>query len=163
MIQLAFERRPRHSQGADVVAEISGDTQENRTRLRRSNMLYEREAKGSVEEVKQRLEQATKENKFGVIAVIDLKQKMQDKGVDFGPQCLILEVCNPAQAKKVLETNMSISTALPCRISVYEEGGKVKVSTIKPTVMLGLYKNPELASVAESVEETIIRIIDAAC
>jgi uncharacterized protein (DUF302 family) len=126
-------------------------------------MVYEREAKGSVQEVRQRLEEATKANKFGVLAVIDLKEKMQAKGVEFGPQCVIVEVCNPVQAKKVLEANMAVSTALPCRISIYQKDGKVKVATLKPTAILGLFSSPELIPVARSVEDTIIRIIDAAC
>jgi uncharacterized protein (DUF302 family) len=40
---------------------------------------------------------------------------MAKKGVEFAHECLIFEVCQPQQAKKVLEQNMSVSTALPCR------------------------------------------------
>jgi len=87
---------------------------------------------------------------------------MASKGIDFDPECRIIEVCNPCQAKDVLNENMSISTALPCRISVYEEGGKVKIATIRPTYMLDLFDNPALKYVAQSVEETIIRIISMA-
>jgi uncharacterized protein (DUF302 family) len=47
---------------------------------------------------------------------------MAKKGVEFSKECLTYEVCNPFQAKKVLEANPSISTALPCRIAVFEEG-----------------------------------------
>jgi len=126
-------------------------------------MLYKREAKGSVEEVKQRLEEATKANKFGVLGTINLKKKMEDKGIAFDAQCQILEVCNPGQAKKVLEGNMDISTLLPCRIAVYEQDGKVVVTTLKPTVLLGLFDSPDLAPVAEDVEKTMIQIIDDAC
>jgi len=46
-------------------------------------------------------------------------------------ECLIFEVCRPQQAKKVLEENMSISTMLPCRISLYEEGGKTILASLK--------------------------------
>ena len=126
-------------------------------------MLYTRETHGTVQEVVHRLEEAAKANKFGVLGVIDLKEKMQAKGVEFGPACAIVEVCNPVQAKKVLESNMAISTALPCRISVYEEAGMVKVATLRPTAVLGLFGSADLAPVAQSVEETIVRIIDAAC
>jgi uncharacterized protein (DUF302 family) len=126
-------------------------------------MLYERTAKASVDEVCDKLTQAATDNRFGVLGTYDLKQKMADKGVDFGPQCRVLEVCNPQQAKTVLEANPSISTALPCRIAVYEQGGKTMVSTLKPTRLLSLFGNPELQPVAQEVEQTIIRIIDAAC
>ena len=126
-------------------------------------MLYEKEATGSVDEVRLKVEEATMANGFSVMAVINLKGKMAAKGVEFGPECQIVEVCNPVQARKVLEANMALSTALPCRISVYEESGKVKVATIKPTAIIGLFGSHELGPVATSVEETIIRIIDTAC
>ena len=126
-------------------------------------MLYEREVQGSIDEVCAKLTKAVADQKFGVLGVHDLKQKMADKGVSFGPQCRILEVCNPHQAKIVLEANPSISTALPCRIAVYEHGGKTVVSTLKPTAVLSLFGNPELQSVAQEVETAILHMIDAAC
>ncbi len=126
-------------------------------------MLYIKETDKSIDEVCEDIQKAAAENKFGVLGVIDLKEKMAAKGVQFGPQCRIIEVCNPAQAKKVLEDKMTISSALPCRISVYEEGGKVKVATLRPTVLLNLFGNPELEPVAREVEDTILRIIDSAC
>lgn len=57
---------------------------------------------------------------------------------------------------------MSISTALPCRISTYEEGDKIKVATIRPTLLLNLFDSPELQTVAREVEDTLVTIIDTA-
>jgi uncharacterized protein (DUF302 family) len=125
-------------------------------------MLYIKEVIGSVDDIVGKIEQAAKDNDFGVLDIHDLKQKMASKGIDFAPECRIIEVCNPHKAKEVLENNMAISTALPCRISVYEQDGKVKIATIRPTYMLDLFDNPALKSVAQSVEETIIRIISTA-
>ena len=125
-------------------------------------MLYVKEVYGSVDDVVAKIEQAAKDNDFGVLDIHDLKQKMASKGVDFAPECRIVEVCNPYTAKEVLENNMAISAALPCRISVYEEDGKVKIATIRPTYMLDLFDSPGLKSLARSVEETIIRIISVA-
>jgi uncharacterized protein (DUF302 family) len=59
----------------------------------------------------------------------------------------------------VLEANLQVSTALPCRISVYEEGGKTKLATIRPTALIGLYGTPELKHVAEEVEHTMVAIM----
>ena len=125
-------------------------------------MLYVQEIGGSVDDVVRKIEQAAKDNDFGVLDIHDLKQKMVAKGVDFAPECRIIEVCSPQKAKEVLENNMAISTALPCRISVYEEDGKVKIATIRPTYMLDLFDSPKLKSIAQNVEETIIRIISVA-
>lgn len=128
-------------------------------------MLYERTTAGTVDAVCDKLCDATTAANFGVLGVHDLKQKMESKGVPFSRECRIIEVCNPKQAKAVLEANMAISTALPCRIAVYDEGDgdRVKVSTLKPTAVLALYGSVELEPVAKDVEETIVRIIDTAC
>jgi uncharacterized protein (DUF302 family) len=126
-------------------------------------MLYERETTATVAEVCAKLTEAAADNKFGVLGMHDLKQKMAEKGVNFGPQCRILEVCNPHQAKVVLEANPRISTALPCRIAVYEHHGKTVVSTLKPTELLSLFGDPDLHPTAQGVESAIIRMIDAAC
>jgi uncharacterized protein (DUF302 family) len=105
------------------------------------------------------LEQAVVRHKFGVMGVHDLKAKMAEKGVPFARECRIFEVCNPHQAKRVLEANLEISTALPCRISVYEEGGKTKLATIRPSALIELFRTPELKDVAAEVEDTLIRIM----
>jgi uncharacterized protein (DUF302 family) len=105
------------------------------------------------------LEQAVARHKFGVLGVHDLKAKLAEKGVPFGPECRIFEVCNPHQAKKVLEAHLEVSTALPCRISVYEEGGRTKLATIRPTALIGLYGTPALKSVADEVEDTMVAIM----
>lgn len=126
------------------------------------NVLYVRKTKGTVDAVGQRLETAVKAHKFGVIAVIDLKGKMAENGVEFRNACKIYEVCNPTQAKRVLEKNMSISTALPCRIAVYEENNRVKVATMLPTETLGLFSVPDLAPVAQEVERETKAMMDEA-
>ncbi len=126
------------------------------------SILYVKEVNETVESVGKRLEEAVKAHKFGVIAVIDLKAKMAEKGVEFGNACRVYEVCNPVQAKRVLDNDMSIATALPCRIAVYEEKNRVKVATMLPTQMLALFSVPDLAPVAQDVEEKIKAMIDQA-
>ena len=108
------------------------------------------------------LEKAVANHKFGILGVHDLKAKMAEKGVAFARECRIYEVCNPHQAKRVLEANLEISTALPCRISLYEEAGMLKLATISPTAMISLYPNPELRGVAEEVEATLMTIMKEA-
>ena len=108
------------------------------------------------------LQAAVEDNHFGVMQVHDHKKTMNKKGVEFARECLIFEVCQPQQAKKVLDENMSVSTALPCRISVYEEGGKTILATLKPTSLLALFNTPQLKGVAQEVEESIVKIMKEA-
>lgn len=125
-------------------------------------MLYRVDSKKPLSQVARDLETAAQKHKFGVLAVHDLKAKLKEKGVDFNRDCLIYEVCNPQQAKKVLEVNTEISTALPCRISVYPQGSGVTLATIRPTAMLDMFHTPELRTVAEEVEAVIVKIMDEA-
>ena len=56
--------------------------------------------------------------------------------------------------------NTDLNMALPCRVSVYSEGGKTKIGMMKPSAMLkALSDSPALARVAQEVEETIIQMI----
>jgi uncharacterized protein (DUF302 family) len=122
-------------------------------------MLHIVETKKPLANVVRDLEQAVARHKFGVLGVHDLKAKMAEKGVPFTRECRIFEVCNPQQAKTVLEANLEISTALPCRISVYEEGEVTKLAIIKPTAMIELYATPGLQGVAKEVEATLEAIM----
>jgi uncharacterized protein (DUF302 family) len=105
------------------------------------------------------LQTAVTAHHFGVMQVHNLKETMNRKGVDFTRECLVFEVCQPQQARKVLEANMSISSALPCRISIYEEDGKSMLATLKPTTLLAMFHAPQLEDVAQEVEDTIIKIM----
>jgi uncharacterized protein (DUF302 family) len=125
-------------------------------------MLYRVHTQKSLEEVGRALEAAAQRHKFGVLGVHDLQAKMREKGVEFDRACRIFEVCNPQQAKKVLEANAEISTALPCRISVYSEGDGVTLATLRPTALIGMFETPGLRAVAEEVEETLIAMMQEA-
>ncbi len=125
-------------------------------------MLFEIESAKTIDQVCQDLEKAVVEYKFGVMTVHNLKETMKKKGVEFDRECRIFEVCNPHQAKRVLEKNMEISTALPCRISVFTDAGKVKLATLKPTALVAQFNVPELQGVAKEVEDTLIQIMKKA-
>ena len=125
-------------------------------------MLIQLSTDKTVTEAAAALQAAVQANHFGVMQVYNLKETMAKKGVEFARECLIFEVCQPQQAKKVLEENMSVSTALPCRISIYEEGGKTILATLKPTTLLAMFNTPQLQGVAQEVEDTIVKIMKEA-
>ena len=127
-------------------------------------MLYTKEASGSFQETLDRLSQAVTAHHFGVIETIDIKSKLNAKGVEFGRDCTVFEVCDPHRAKRILDVDMSLSTALPCRIAVYEHDGKVFVAMLRPTVLLGLYAQAaQVSEVAAEVDQDLVAVIDAAC
>ena len=109
------------------------------------------------------LEAAVLRHKFGVLHVHDLGATLRGKGIAFNEECKVFEVCNPAQAAKVLATDMRLNMALPCRISVYTEKGKTKIGLIKPVPMLSaLSQDAALGQIAKEVEEKTIQMVDEA-
>lgn len=125
-------------------------------------MLYQITTDKSMTAAAADLQAAVVAHQFGVMHVHNLKETMARKGVDFSRECLVFEVCQPQQAKKVLEANMGVSTALPCRISVYEQDGKTVLATLRPTQLLALFDVPQLATVAGEVEATLFKIMQEA-
>lgn len=126
-------------------------------------MYYIVETGKSFDQASADLESAVKHNGFGVLHVHDLGANLRGKGIAFDNECKIFEVCNPAQAAKVLSTDMHLNMALPCRISVFTEQGKTKIGLIKPMQMLSaLSQDAALIEVAREVEKKTIQMVDEA-
>lgn len=114
----------------------------------------------SVDQAVADLEEAVKRHSFGVLHSYNLKQTLHNKGIDLENECRILEICNPHKAKAVLDSDMSMNMALPCRISVYSEDGITKIGMISPKSMLAaLSDSEELMKVAEEVEDATVKMI----
>jgi uncharacterized protein (DUF302 family) len=123
-------------------------------------MVFEKESRKSTAEIDAAIREAAARHKFGVLSVINLKEKMADKGIDFASECSVYEVCNPHQAKRALEANGAVSTALPCRISVYGSPGAYRIATVLPTAMMTIFGTSAVDEVAREVEKDIVAMIE---
>ena len=126
-------------------------------------MYYLVDSDKSFEQAAVDLDAAVRRQGFGVLHVHDLAATLRGKGVAFGEECRVFEVCNPAQAARVLAADMRLNMALPCRISVYTERGKTHIGMIRPVPMLAaLSGDPALVAVAREVEAATVKMIDEA-
>ena len=126
-------------------------------------MYYIIETSKSFNQAAADLESAVKHHGFGVLHIHDLGATLRSKGITFDEECKVFEVCNPAQAAKVLAADMRLNMALPCRISVFTESGKTKIGLIRPVQMLAaLSQDPAMLEVAKEVEEKTILMVDEA-
>lgn len=124
-------------------------------------MFYVVDTDKSFEQASSDLEAKVVELGFGVLHIHDLGNTLRSKGVEFGEDCKVFEVCNPVQAAKVLAVDMQLNMALPCRISVYTEKGSTKIGLIKPAAMLAtLSDDPILMQVAQEVEDKTIQMVN---
>ena len=102
-----------------------------------------------------------KEQGFGILTEIDVKETLREKlGVDFRPY-KILGACNPPFAHRALQAEEEIGLLLPCNVIVYINGaGETVVSALNPVVAMQVVDNPVLGEVAEAVRERLITAVD---
>lgn len=124
---------------------------------------YTIETEQSVDEAIASLEKSLKEEQFGVLWRFSIQDKLNEKGIEFKNKYTILEVCNPHEAKKVLNENMITGYFLPCKMAVYEQDGKTMIGLPRPTAMMsvvGQDSGPTLQQIALDVEQRLIRCMD---
>lgn len=104
-----------------------------------------------------------KENGFGVLTEIDMKEKLKEKlGVDF-KRYMILGACNPPLAHRALQAEPEIGLMLPCNVIVYEQGANESVvSAADPEAMLGVVEgNEKLDAVAAEAKRLLTKAIES--
>jgi len=103
-----------------------------------------------------------KENGFGVLTEIDVKDTLKDKlDVDFRPY-VILGACSPKHAYKAFQNEDRIGLMLPCNVVVQDRGeGKVEVSAIDPIASMMAVQNESLGEVATEVQGLMRKVIES--
>ena len=108
-----------------------------------------------------RVRDALKDQGFGVLTEIDVRQTLKDKlDVDIEPQ-VILGACNPQLAHRALEIGPRVATLLPCNVVVRTENGRTVVEALDPKLIAEVPGNPALAPIAEEAGQRIQAALDA--
>jgi uncharacterized protein (DUF302 family) len=107
-----------------------------------------------------RTTEALKQEGFGVITEIDVKETFARKlGVQFR-NYRILGACNPQLAHEALAIEDKVGVMLPCNVVVQETpGGAIEVSAIDPVASMLAIDNPRLKQAAEQVRERLRRVV----
>lgn len=115
---------------------------------------------GTFDEAIQKVTEELKEEGFGVLTEIDVKETLKKKlDVDF-KKYRILGACNPNFAHKALSVEDKIGAMLPCNVIVEEhEDGKVEVSAVDPVSSMQSVENDELKPIAAEVRDRLEKII----
>ena len=100
-----------------------------------------------------RATEALKQEGFGVLTTIDVKQTLQQKlGRDFR-RYAILGACNPLLADRALHAELDIGLLLPCNVIVYErDAGASTVAAMAPLAAMALVDNPDVMEVAKAAD-----------
>jgi len=107
---------------------------------------------------------ALKEEGFGVLTKIDVKETMRKKlGKDFRPY-VILGACNPPLAYRALSNAPEVGIMLPCNVTLEQRDSDILISIVNPEAMMtmgDLKKNLALKEVASEVRTKLLRVVES--
>lgn len=106
-----------------------------------------------------RVTEELKNQGFGVLTSIDVKETLKQKlNVEF-TKYVILGACNPPLAHRAFDVEMNIGLLLPCNVIVYEQEGKTIVGAFDPMMMVLLVGKAELAAIAAEVKQKLEAVL----
>ncbi len=113
------------------------------------------------EEALERVAVALKEQGFGVLTRIDVKDTLKEKlDVDFRKYS-ILGACNPKLAHRALGVRGDVGLMLPCNVTVEESNGGALVRIADPAIMLGVGgfdADENLSAVADEARSLLSKV-----
>jgi len=110
------------------------------------------------------IDMVTKELKdegFGILTEIDVKETFKKKlDIDFR-KYRILGACNPKMAHQAISAESKIGTMLPCNVIVQETAdGKIEISAVDPVASMSAVENESLGGIAQEVRSKLKAVID---
>ncbi len=120
--------------------------------MKTTNYGYRKEVKATFIEAIEKAKQALKNDGFGVLTEIDIKDTLKNKLNVEMENYTILGACHPPSAYQSIQSEIEIGLMLPCNVIVFQKKDAVFVSAIMPTVAMGMIENSELGNVALEIK-----------
>jgi uncharacterized protein (DUF302 family) len=113
------------------------------------------------DEAIQKVTESLKEEGFGILTEIDVKETLKKKlDLDF-KRYKILGACNPPYAHKALVAEDKIGTMLPCNVIVQEiSKGIVEVAAVNPMASMQSVENEALKNIAQEITAKLEKVIE---
>lgn len=117
--------------------------------------------KTSFEEAITQTKAALKEEGFGVLTEINIKETLKTKIDKDIENYMILGACSPQHAYDAIQSESHIGVFLPCNVIVKQKkDNSIEVSAVDPIASMGAVKNEKLGQVAKEVEQKLKRAIE---
>ncbi|GIX41486.1 MAG: hypothetical protein KatS3mg129_1219 [Leptospiraceae bacterium] len=115
---------------------------------------------GSLNEIKQKVINALKEEGFGVLTEINVKETLKQRIGKEIDDYIILGACNPNYAYQALQKEPYIGVMLPCNVIIRKVGSEYEIAAVDPFASMSGVPNKELLEVAGQVKEKLSRVIN---
>ncbi len=128
-----------------------------------AKMFVVKESKHGFQETVEAIEQSASELNWGMPHKYDLQATLKGKGLEVKP-VQVISLCKPNLANQVLsqDSERHVSAILPCRIAVYEKGGKTYISYLNAGFLsniMGKKVKPVMGQVGAELEVVIRQIV----
>ena len=124
-------------------------------------LVMEYESSDSLETVVENVKRAAQGKNFRLIRVQTMDNGLVDEK-DESRKEVIIYFCNFKLLNKALAVDSRVGLFLPCRVTAYEQNGKVKLIAINPKRMSHLFNNNELDDLCEQMHQTYSEILEEA-
>lgn len=116
----------------------------------------------SFDEAVARVEQACKEEGFGILLTKSIDEIFKNKlGLESYPRFSTILACAPELAKAALDVSIDVGALFPCSFVVYEDEGKTFVmhaSIMKAAIETGLAPKDAMAPVIEMTGKRVHKV-----
>ncbi|GAB3343176.1 DUF302 domain-containing protein [Marivirga atlantica] len=115
----------------------------------------------SFEAAIEKVTEALKEEGFGILTEIDVKETLKKKlDEDFRPY-KILGACNPPFAHKALLAEDKIGAMLPCNVIVQQlDDGIIEIAAVDPMASMQAVGNKDLVKIAEEIRSKLKSVVE---
>lgn len=94
-------------------------------------LMYQVTVDDGIEATKQNLISALEGKNYTIINVLNVQEGLKGRGIETHPIQLV-EFCNLSKAYQVTRTANEFEIFAPCRMALFEEGGKTTIKVLRP-------------------------------
>jgi cytochrome c oxidase cbb3-type subunit 3 len=121
--------------------------------------ILQRVSPYSVEETTTRVKDALQRINMRIIRSVSFDQGMVDVKEE-SPKRWIVDGCDFGYLNKALAVDPRVGLFLPCRVTIAEHQGKVRVMTINPKRLSSIFNNSELNQMCEEMHQLYNDLLD---
>ena len=123
---------------------------------------FSKTVEGNFEEIIEKVKSELKEEGFGILTEIDIKDTLKQKlDVDF-KKYRILGACNPPYAHHALLAEDKVGTMLPCNVIVQEtDENEIEIAAVNPISSMQAIENSELEGIAREIAGKLERVVES--
>ncbi len=130
-------------------------------RYKSEDIIIEAESPYDLETTVENIKRSAVGKNFRIIRVQELDNGLAEEGKENKSQ-MIIYFCNFQNLNEALAIDTRVGLFLPCRITVTETAGKVKVMSINPKRLSYLFNNDELDKLCTQMHDAYVEIIEEA-